>query len=95
MCEMCYIAEEDDPRYVRAYYSAAVGGTITKVTTRRNESGIWPSLHVEMPDGTKYRLVPSRDGEANGPGVLYGLPAPDMPLRRWAEDEEAESASTD
>lgn len=63
--------------WVRRYYQALVGGTVTKITTKRGEYGqVWPVIHVRMPDRHVYKCEVSQDEEGNGPGFLFGLPVP-------------------
>ncbi len=66
--------------WMKVYLAPLVGAKIVAVGVVSDDGGsrgdIWPVLHVELADGTKYKLQICRDAEGNGAGWIHGLPNP-------------------
>ena len=78
------MAPPDEKEWTKRYYGALVGGKITKISVKEDADGLWPVLHVTLPDGHDIEVEVSKDEEGNGPGFLFGLPLAPV------EDEEQE-----
>lgn len=72
-------------KWITEYYGALLGGTITKVGSRRQagDNEAFPFFEVTKPNGEVYEVEVSQDEEGNGPGFLFGLPNPnDKPKKK-------------
>jgi hypothetical protein len=62
----------DERKFYSRYYAALKGGTIVSV----DGGAEFPKFTVKTPSGELFEVEVSRDPEGNGPGFLFGLPAP-------------------
>lgn len=66
-------------KFLKEYYSAMIGGTITSVgfTAGDEYTEPFPYFTIRMKGGVTYTVEISQDEEGNGPGFLFGLPVPE------------------
>ena len=60
-------ADERELKWLTKHYGSLTGATIKSFHVARDESGLWPQLHLV--DGRVIEV--SRDPEGNGPGFLF------------------------